>query len=144
MFRPKLGQLQALKIQNTLRKTFNEQEAIIMTTRCLAVGSHKNKIEHSTKNNSSGRMEINKMYTDNCTEFTIHEHDGVPHTTQANGVWLIQPDRAKKLNFKYIYRLSLMAMCTYCITENLTPAPRHTGCEVVMYVCMYVCRCYNN
>jgi hypothetical protein len=47
MFRPKFGQLQALKIQNTLRKTFNGQGAITMTTRGLAVGSHKNKMEHT-------------------------------------------------------------------------------------------------
>jgi len=113
MFRPKLGQLQALKIQNTLRKTFIGQGTITIT-RGLAVGSHKNKMEHTQKKNSSSRLQINKISTDNCTEFIIHKHDGVPHTTHANGLWLIQPDRTeiwtsvytRVLANSYVYILS--------------------------------------
>jgi hypothetical protein len=102
-FRPKLDQLQALKIRNTLRKTFNWQRgAITITTRSLAVGSHKTRWNTLNKNSSS-RQEINKIYTDNCTEFTIHRHDGVPHTTQVNGVWLIQQTKQKIKLYIYIY-----------------------------------------
>jgi len=42
MFRPKLGQLQALKIQNTLRKTFNGQGTIGLLPRQLLDYYHDN------------------------------------------------------------------------------------------------------
>jgi len=65
-----------------------------MTTRGLAVGSHKNKMEHTQQKTKAADCRSIK-FIGNCTEFIIHKHDGVPHTTQANGLWLIQPDRTK-------------------------------------------------